>query len=165
MPWCPQCKSEYREGFTVCADCHVELVDELPEEPETDEREFLDDEELTALLNRDWSEEDRPVLLVSLLDDAEAGRLTSYLESYNIPVFPIKKSLRSSIVSQAETELYVPQGMLNWAIDLLHEDDERNGLSDEEAEPLPDDFFPQEDSDDGEFFEDFEGDSEIGENK
>lgn len=28
MPWCPKCKSEYREGFTVCADCGVELVDD-----------------------------------------------------------------------------------------------------------------------------------------
>ena len=31
MPWCPKCKNEYREGFTVCADCHVELVDSLEE--------------------------------------------------------------------------------------------------------------------------------------
>ena len=28
MPWCPKCKSEYREGFTVCADCGSTLVDE-----------------------------------------------------------------------------------------------------------------------------------------
>ena len=32
MPWCPNCKNEYREGITECADCGVELVDELPEE-------------------------------------------------------------------------------------------------------------------------------------
>lgn len=29
MPWCPKCKAEYQEGFTVCSDCDVELVDEL----------------------------------------------------------------------------------------------------------------------------------------
>lgn len=29
MPWCPKCKTEYREGFTTCADCNVELVEEL----------------------------------------------------------------------------------------------------------------------------------------
>ena len=32
MPWCPKCKSEYREGFTICADCGSELVEELPAE-------------------------------------------------------------------------------------------------------------------------------------
>lgn len=31
MPWCPKCKSEYRDGFTVCADCGEQLVAEMPE--------------------------------------------------------------------------------------------------------------------------------------
>ena len=30
--FCPTCKAEYRQGFTECADCGVELVYELPEE-------------------------------------------------------------------------------------------------------------------------------------
>jgi hypothetical protein len=29
---CPQCKTEYRQGFTRCADCDLALVDELPSE-------------------------------------------------------------------------------------------------------------------------------------
>jgi hypothetical protein len=28
---CPNCKAEYRPGFTSCSDCHVELVEKLPE--------------------------------------------------------------------------------------------------------------------------------------
>ncbi len=28
--YCPECKSEYRPGFTRCKDCDVELVVELP---------------------------------------------------------------------------------------------------------------------------------------
>jgi len=32
--FCPICKAEYREGFTRCADCDVELVPALPEEAE-----------------------------------------------------------------------------------------------------------------------------------
>lgn len=28
MPWCPKCRSEYREGFTVCADCGSSLISE-----------------------------------------------------------------------------------------------------------------------------------------
>ncbi len=35
MPWCPKCGTEYREGFTECAECHIPLVDKEPE-PETD---------------------------------------------------------------------------------------------------------------------------------
>jgi hypothetical protein len=32
LPYCSRCRSEYRAGYTHCADCGVELVDELPEE-------------------------------------------------------------------------------------------------------------------------------------
>ena len=34
--WCPKCKNEYVDGITLCADCGVELVDELPEETDID---------------------------------------------------------------------------------------------------------------------------------
>lgn len=30
--YCPQCGSEYREGFTTCVDCQVPLVESLPPE-------------------------------------------------------------------------------------------------------------------------------------
>lgn len=29
MPWCPECKNEYREGITACANCSISLVDSL----------------------------------------------------------------------------------------------------------------------------------------
>jgi putative signal transducing protein len=29
--YCPQCRAEYREGFTECSDCRVPLVSEKPE--------------------------------------------------------------------------------------------------------------------------------------
>ena len=33
--FCPKCKAEYREGFSRCADCDIDLVPELSPEPET----------------------------------------------------------------------------------------------------------------------------------
>lgn len=53
MPWCPKCKSEYREGFSICADCGSELVDDaqfarLEEEAET----CLEKERLAAIRSR-----------------------------------------------------------------------------------------------------------------
>jgi hypothetical protein len=32
--FCPKCKSEYRDGFYKCADCGVDLVAQIPPEPE-----------------------------------------------------------------------------------------------------------------------------------
>jgi hypothetical protein len=34
--YCPQCKAEYRAGFTRCADCDVELVRELAPSPDAE---------------------------------------------------------------------------------------------------------------------------------
>ena len=33
MPWCPKCKNEYKDGYTVCADCGTTLVASLDEGP------------------------------------------------------------------------------------------------------------------------------------
>lgn len=39
MPWCPKCKTEYREGFKVCNDCGNELTEKLGEENKEEETE------------------------------------------------------------------------------------------------------------------------------
>jgi len=54
MPWCPVCKNEYIEGKTHCPDCDVDLVDELPEETDTEEAApmRLTPEEIQDIRNR-----------------------------------------------------------------------------------------------------------------
>jgi hypothetical protein len=34
MPFCPKCTTEYRAGFTTCANCDEPLVESLPSPPE-----------------------------------------------------------------------------------------------------------------------------------
>lgn len=52
MPWCPVCKNEYVEGKTHCPDCDVDLVDELPDEPEEEVTPVPTEEELKELAER-----------------------------------------------------------------------------------------------------------------
>ena len=42
--FCPQCRSEYREGFTECNDCQVALVANAPaeEEPKPEYQDFVE---------------------------------------------------------------------------------------------------------------------------
>ena len=40
MGFCPKCGYEYKPGFTMCSDCGVELVDELPKN-NTDAEEYV----------------------------------------------------------------------------------------------------------------------------
>lgn len=40
--FCPVCQSEYREGFTECTDCRVELVDTLLPQPQPEFHEFAE---------------------------------------------------------------------------------------------------------------------------
>jgi hypothetical protein len=44
--FCPNCRAEYRPGFTKCSDCEIDLVEVLPpqnpQDPELDENERPD---------------------------------------------------------------------------------------------------------------------------
>jgi hypothetical protein len=40
--FCPKCKTEYRDGFSRCADCDVPLIPALPPEPEEPSEEYVD---------------------------------------------------------------------------------------------------------------------------
>lgn len=52
MPWCPKCKAEFQDGYTICSDCNVELVDELPEEEDIIPVFASDDKEIAEKLMR-----------------------------------------------------------------------------------------------------------------
>ena len=72
MPFCPVCKTEYRQGFTVCSDCGHALVDSLPAGPEQEKETdiYIDDE---------------PAFLVSGNSEIECAIIEGCLRSANIP--------------------------------------------------------------------------------
>ena len=57
MPICPKCKVEYRDGFTICADCKVPLVKSLEESgkltEDPDESYFMSFDQFHKLVNDD----------------------------------------------------------------------------------------------------------------
>ena len=51
MPWCPKCKNEYRDGFTVCNDCGTPLVASLEDVKYRPLCHFNNDEAYSKFLN------------------------------------------------------------------------------------------------------------------
>jgi hypothetical protein len=68
MPFCPQCRIEYREGFTSCADCGVALVNTLPEGSAETETTFPSEDLLVAVY--DAKDELQAATLKQVLDEA-----------------------------------------------------------------------------------------------
>ena len=63
--FCPECRTEYREGFTVCSDCGTSLVPELLPEPRTEiPSEGADFEEVLGFMD-----EGVVAIVKSLLDE------------------------------------------------------------------------------------------------
>lgn len=48
MPWCPNCKEEYQEGYTECNDCKIALVDSLEKAAEIYEPFFQSEDKKIA---------------------------------------------------------------------------------------------------------------------
>ena len=70
--FCPNCKAEYRQGYTVCAECQTPLVDKLPESEEQAEAE-------PGL---------EPVTVLETGDPADLMVAKSLLEDAGIEFFP-----------------------------------------------------------------------------
>lgn len=116
MPWCPLCKTEYREGFAFCQDCKADLVDALP--PDTAVPEPIN-EETQPKAAEPW------VFLTSTLDDSEAVIIESLLRSNGIPVMKKHDGVGAVLrVFQVETtnfpvDLYVRESQYTQARELL----------------------------------------------
>ncbi len=114
MPWCPHCKTEYREGFPVCADCGATLIETLP--PTGEEAVDVRYNELPL----------RPVLLAAALDDAGVSFVKQLLRQAGIAVWRrdreaggyLRIVMGSSVYG---SDLYVDEGQLEAARAVLAE--------------------------------------------
>jgi hypothetical protein len=64
--YCPQCRTEYREGFTECADCQVPLLPGTPPDPEVPFDPTLDPVEVL-----DTNDQIQLAMAKGLLEDAK----------------------------------------------------------------------------------------------
>ena len=76
MLWCPNCKTEYRDGFSICADCGTTLVEKLPEE-----------ETIITDYGFDFNKIIEPCFLISVSNEIKCKLIENLLSDANIPCF------------------------------------------------------------------------------
>lgn len=97
--YCPNCKSEYREGYTVCTDCKIDLVDELPDE-EMDESERFSE-------------------VLHTIQKENLGIIKSLLDSENITYKIFDESFGNLYPVPGTNRLFVVASDYEKAVDLL----------------------------------------------
>jgi hypothetical protein len=133
MPFCPECRGEYRSGefragVSRCAECGVLLVDELPPEPEV------------VWDATDW------VTVEEVGDDATAAIIEGFLLEQGFPVRVLAHRDRELVMTLGELssiEVQVPVADLEGALAALDEretsgpEPEGTGEPDEEVDSAP----------------------------
>src|SRR5215467_3630503 len=97
--FCPECKAEYRPGFTQCNDCNVALVEHLDPAPDREEHE-----------------DDAPRVVFTASDLVEADVVKSLLEASGIEVYMPDES---QILPVGNIELAVPETQEASALEIL----------------------------------------------
>ncbi|MDP6456835.1 MAG: DUF2007 domain-containing protein [Candidatus Marinimicrobia bacterium] len=93
--FCPECKSEYKEEVTVCADCGVSLVSALPEEVTLNEVRWVKLYELSSQLYAEMAKE--------TLNDAN---IMSYIKA---DFLTSAYGIKGGTVPGSRATLYVPE--------------------------------------------------------
>lgn len=124
MPWCPECEAEYVPGCTICSDCRVPLVDELPKR---------------APASGDTGDPGGWALLLNVPSSMEADLLVARLEGEGIPA--LKKAqgagqyMEVFLGNAFDINLYVPEAYLAEAQFLLGRADSVDDTHDDAPPP------------------------------
>lgn len=114
--FCPQCRVEYRPGFTHCTDCDVDLVDALPE-VENESPQTLPGGSLEIL----WEGDDL-ALFKRLLDELEAAGIRYFDQALSVypgvrrrDQFPVQPLMRFGYqVAVLSSNLEKGRRILEW---------------------------------------------------
>lgn len=90
--FCPKCKTEYREGFSQCADCGIDLVETLPPERQP---EYIEYEEILATFNPG------DIAIIKSILDSE--KITYFIRGEHLALRPMGDSARL-MVSKDEVD-------------------------------------------------------------
>ncbi len=98
--YCPKCKSEYREGFTICKDCNSELLEELPREDVIERESYIE--------------------ILHTVQKENIGLIKSILDSENIDYKIFDESFGNLYPVPGTNRVYVSKTDYEIAVDLLH---------------------------------------------
>ncbi|MDL2237085.1 hypothetical protein LJC56_04545 [Christensenellaceae bacterium OttesenSCG-928-K19] len=76
MPYCPNCKDEYREGYTICVECGVQLVDILPDKWEERQQQL-----------KTKGSAARRIFLTIAVDEEQCTGMVSALQKNGVTVY------------------------------------------------------------------------------
>lgn len=113
--YCPNCKSEFRDGFEFCSTCNCTLVEELPDEETKDiPIELLKENE---------------VFLINVRSEFEADIIVSFLSSNCIKVFKKHRDAGSYLSiymgsSLQGVDIYVLESEYEIAMELIKTEQE-----------------------------------------
>ena len=115
--FCPKCGAEYREGFTHCSDCDVDLVKELPKEKTKPIREATEDDKTFIGVLSTYNLGDI-ALIRSILDNEGIeyylqGENTASIRGYMDPTILMVRSDQVEVVKELLKDFDAKWGMFS----------------------------------------------------
>ena len=113
MPFCPKCRTQYREGFTLCSDCKIPLVDQLIDDYEIEGLEGLNNPEAPNNEVEDNTPDAaaegegrvvRETVEIKLWDETPGSKADINIENLNYDMFEKDKEAKDAPKQQIDAQ-------------------------------------------------------------